>query len=253
MSAPTMGEADAAVPTVARGVYRFGSSRVNWYAVEADGQFTVVDAGLPGHWDQLTEGLAALGASLSDVGALVLTHGHSDHIGIAERLRTTASVPVYVHEADAAMTRGEAEVPAGLGMLKDLWRPALLGLLVEMARSGGFSIDDVEQVSTFVDGETLDVPGDPRVIHVPGHSAGSCALWLPDRAVLFCGDALATLDIKTGRRAGPQLMSLFNADREQARGSLDRLADLGEVTMLPGHGEPWEGAMADAIATARPR
>lgn len=238
---------------VAPGVYGFGSKRVNWYVVEGGDGLTVVDAGVPGHWDQLVDGLDDLGRDLGDVEALVLTHGHPDHVGFAERLRGTADVPVYVHEADAALARGEGEGAPDGAMVLNLWRPAVIGLLVELARGGGTSISPVETVETVADGETLDVPGEPTVLHVPGHSAGSCAVHLDDRDVLFCGDALATLDIKTGYRGDPQLMSLFNADAERAGDSLDRLEGLGTVTLLPGHGDPWRGEMADAVRSARRR
>jgi len=236
---------------VADGVYRFGSRRVNWYVVEGEDGLTVVDAGLPAHWAQLEPGLADRGHDLDDVQALVLTHGHPDHVGFAERLRTAVEVPVYVHAADADLARGDGGgAPMG-PLVLNLWRPAVIGLLVELARGGGTAIDPIESVESFHDCDTLDVPGDPTVIPLPGHSPGSCAFHLEERDVLLGGDGLATLDIKTGHRGEPQLMSLFNADLDQARDSLDRLADIGEVTLLPGHGDPWHGEMADAVRHAR--
>lgn len=236
---------------VGEGVYRFGSRRVNWYLVEADDGLTVVDAGLPAHWDQLTGWLAASDHDLADVDALVLSHGHPDHVGFAERLRRTADVPVFVHELDAPLARGEGGGPPMGGLLPNLWRPALLGLLVELARAGGLSIDPVGSVVPFDAEAALEVPGSPRPIHVPGHSPGSTALHLAERDVLLCGDALATLDVATGRAAGPQLMRLFNTDRDQAAASLDRLEGLGAVTLLPGHGDPWRGEAAEAVRAAR--
>lgn len=238
---------------VAPGVYRFGSRRVNWYVLEGDDGLAVVDAGVPGHWDQLVGGLEGLGHGLDDVAALLLTHGHPDHVGFAERLREAADVPVFVHEADASMARGEGPgAPAG-DLFRNLWRPAVLALLVELARGGGTSIAPVSAVQPVEGDQELDVPGAPQVIHLPGHSPGSCAYHLPHREVLVCGDALATLDLTTGRERGPQVMPMFNADREQAIESLDRLASLGEVTLLPGHGAPWRGDAAAAVRLARGR
>lgn len=237
---------------VAPGVYRFGTKRVNWYLVESDEELIVVDAGVPGHWQQLLEGLDALGHSLANVAALVLTHGHVDHIGFAERLRETAGVPVLVHEADEALASG-TETGSASEVMWNLWRPAVLGLLFELGRNGGLSVPPVKTVEIFEDGAVLSVPGAPRVIHGPGHSMGSCALYLPDREVLLCGDMLATVDIKTGRARGPQLMSMFNADRERAAESLNQIESLGWVTLLPGHGDPWRGEMNEAVELARRR
>lgn len=234
---------------VAPGIYRFGTKRVNWYVVEADGRLTVVDAGLPNHWTQLGNGLDTIGYGVDDIAAVVLTHGHGDHIGFANQLRETANTPVLVHEADAPLASGAEEGNMG-ELVRNLWRPAVWGLVLEFSRSGG-EPSPVETVEPFEDGAVLDVPGTPQVIHTPGHSDGSCALYLPDREVLFCGDALATLDIKTGRARGPQIMSMFNIDGEQAVESLDRLESLGPITLLPGHGDPWRGEMREAVRLAR--
>ncbi|WP_137288396.1 MBL fold metallo-hydrolase [Natronorubrum halophilum] len=241
---------------VAPGVHRFGSERVNWYVVETDGRLLVVDAGLPAHWDQLVEWLVLRGYVLDDIAALVLTHGDPDHIGFAERLRATAGVPVLVHEADAGLVRGtDGGQSAGdlVSMVADAWRPPVLKLYVELWRAGGSSIPPVESVETFEDGDVLDVPGQPRVIHVPGHSPGTCALFLPDRDILLCGDALATIDLRTGRADGPQLMAMFNDDRAQALESLAELETLGTVVLLPGHGGQWRGEMSAAVRLARER
>ena len=66
----------------------------------------------------------------------------------------------------------------------------------------------VAKLDDMADGDTLDIPGSPRVIHAPGHTAGSCALFLEERSVLFSGDALVTLDVAKGPRgrAGPQVV-----------------------------------------------
>jgi glyoxylase-like metal-dependent hydrolase (beta-lactamase superfamily II) len=241
--------ATAGNAAVVPGVYRFGTDRVNWYIVETDGELIVVDAGLPGHWQRLLDGLDDLGYSLEDITALVLTHGHGDHIGFADRLQETASVPVLVHEADAALVRGTVKGDMGK-FVRNLWRPAVLRLLIEFSRNGGVP-PPVEEIELFEDEAILDVPGAPQVIHLPGHSDGSCAFYLPDHDVLLCGDALATLDLKTGRARGPHLISMFNTDNEQADESLDRIESLGQITLLPGHGDPWRGELREAVRLAR--
>src|SRR3954463_13174970 len=98
---------------IAPGIHRIGNEGiVNSYLVEESGGVTLVDAGFAGLYRDLPGELASMGRSVEEVRALVLTHGHSDHIGYAERLRTERHVPVSVHEADAALARGEVPNPA---------------------------------------------------------------------------------------------------------------------------------------------
>ena len=104
---------------LASSLHRLGSSLVNSYLVEEAGLVTIVDAGLPGYWGDLPEELAAMGRSLDDVRAVVLTHGDTDHVGFAERIRRERGVPVYVHELDAARARAEVKKPStGWGPVK---------------------------------------------------------------------------------------------------------------------------------------
>ena len=113
------------------------------------------------------------------------------------------------------------------------------------------SIVPIREVSSFADGEVLDVPGRPRVVHSPGHTAGSAALHLESRGVLFSGDALVTRNPMTGR-VGPQIMpSGLNADTPQALASLANLAAIKADVLLPGHGEPWTEGVGEAIRQAR--
>ena len=96
---------------IAPGIRRLGTGMVNVYLLEEPGGITIVDAGLPGYWGDLQRELAAMGRSMEDVRAVVLTHAHDDHIGFAERIRSERGTPIHLHEADAALApwRGQAE------------------------------------------------------------------------------------------------------------------------------------------------
>jgi glyoxylase-like metal-dependent hydrolase (beta-lactamase superfamily II) len=100
---------------LAPNLHRIGSDFVNAYLVEDAGGVTIVDAGLPRHWRELKQELAQLGYSLDDVRGIVLTHGDTDHIGFAERLRQENRVLVRVHELDAARARGQVSKPNWAG------------------------------------------------------------------------------------------------------------------------------------------
>ena len=105
---------------IAPGIHRLGDkSIVNSYLVEESGEVTIIDAGVPGFYRDIPRELAAMGRTVADVRALVLTHGHTDHIGFAERLRRDRRVSVSVHEMDAALARGEVPNPSeGYGPIK---------------------------------------------------------------------------------------------------------------------------------------
>ncbi len=184
---------------IAPGIHRIGdNSMINAYLIEQAGEVTIIDAGVSGFYKDLDRELAAMGRTPADVRALVLTHGHTDHIGFAERLRRERRVPVSVHEADAALARGEVPNPAkGYGPVK---LGPFLGFLWSSALHGGLRTPKLQQVATFGDGATLDVPGSPRVILTPGHTPGSAALHVASLGALFAGHAFATYAVTTGAR-----------------------------------------------------
>src|SRR3954453_16872620 len=66
---------------VAPGVHRLGTQFVNWYVLETDDGIVAIDSGFPGYAKTLENDLRALGRSLDDVRAVVLTHGDGDHTG----------------------------------------------------------------------------------------------------------------------------------------------------------------------------
>ena len=228
------------------GIHRIGAGLVNCYLLEDSGEITIIDAGAPGYWNDLPSELAAMGRTFSDIRALVLTHAHIDHVGFAERLRREKGVPVSVHELDAKMARGEAR-PQNQKMLGIGF--AALRFIRFALTKGMLRATPILEVATFGDGATLDIPGAPRVIAVPGHSEGSAALHLPARKVLFVGDALATLNVLSGK-TGPQLAP-FGSDFPRARESLKRIEAIEADVVLPGHGQPWTGGVAEAVRLIR--
>lgn len=236
---------------ILHGVHHFNTDPFNWYVLEEGGRLTVVDAGFPGHYAVLRRGLASLGRTLNDIEAVILTHAHADHMGFARRLQRETKAPVFMHQADIAAAGQSLQLP-WWGLLSNAWRPFMASTLTRATVNGVFWAPGVTGVQVVRDGDTLDVPGKPRVIHAPGHTRGQMALHLPKQQALLSSDVLITQHLLTGAHGFPQLAHrVLNHDDRQARRSLDRLREIGLVTLLPGHGKPWRGLMSDALKFAR--
>ena len=236
---------------LAPGIHRLGNEYVNCYLLEEGNDLTLVDGGLPGFRPQLDEYLRSRGRSVNDIATVILTHGHSDHVGIVEGVRQDASAPVHVHAKDAEMAKtGKVHKRDG-SMVPYLIRPATWRLFLVGGKNGAARTPNVKEVTTFDQAGDLDVPGRPRIIPTPGHSPGHVAFHLPEHGILIAGDALCTYNPLTGKR-GPQVLpNAFAHDRLQMLASLDALARIDAQLTLFGHGEPWEQSPADAVARAR--
>lgn len=237
---------------VGDGVRRYDDGIVNWYLIEDGERLTVVDAGFPPDWSMLTTSLGSIGRRVSDIEAVIVTHAHVDHIGFAERARKEAGATVWVHEAEEKLARDpKAIAKSERSPLRYLNHTATRNLMLKATKAGAPLSKGIKEVRTFTDGEVLDVPGRPVAVHTPGHTDGHCAFHLPDRRIVFAGDAIVTRDPYTGV-TGPQTVSrAATKDSEQALASLDRFAELDATLLLPGHGDPWRGSPAEAARLAR--
>jgi glyoxylase-like metal-dependent hydrolase (beta-lactamase superfamily II) len=233
---------------LAPSLHRLGSSSlINSYLVVDAGAITVIDAGLPGLWNDLIRELEAMGRTPRDIKALLLTHGDVDHVGFAERLRNEYGVPVYVGAADAAEARGEVPKPAAP---RDPIRIVpLVGFMLYGMTHGGLRRTSVKEVTPISGRTVLDVPGAPVVIPLPGHTPGSVAYHAPSVDAIFMGDAMTTRSVTTGI-VGPAL-GPFTVDPAAAVASLEALDGLAAHWVLPGHGDPWTDGLPEALRRIR--
>jgi glyoxylase-like metal-dependent hydrolase (beta-lactamase superfamily II) len=233
------------------GIHWVEDSYTNYFLVEDGDRVTVVDAGHPSSWDSFQGALRRIGRSTDDVDAIVLTHGHFDHVGFAERARRELDIPVWVNENDVPLTkhpwRYDHERPRSLYFATQL---RALPIIAAYVKSRSFWAPPVRAVKRFTDG-TLPVTGSPRVIPTPGHTHGHCALHFPDRDAMIVGDAFVTLDPYTARR-GPRVVArAATADSERALATLDVLAETEARTAFVGHGEPWTQGVEAACEHAK--
>ncbi|MDJ0954244.1 MAG: MBL fold metallo-hydrolase [Acidimicrobiia bacterium] len=237
---------------VAGGVFWVEASHTNLVLVVDGSDVTMVDSGYPKDRGLVDVSVAEIGRSLADVQAMVLTHGHVDHKGSAERLRLDHDVTVHCHGSEVRLARGEIKQQISTWELRRAWRPTIFRFAVNAIRHGGLRPEHVTAVSTFADGEVLDVPGNPIAVFTPGHTEGHCGFYLPEKGVLISGDALVTVDLWDPERRGPQMIRRqFSYNHDQAIRSLDRFVDLDADVVVPGHGEPWRGEPREAVAMAR--
>jgi glyoxylase-like metal-dependent hydrolase (beta-lactamase superfamily II) len=229
----------------AEGVHRIEDARANWYLVEEDGRLLVVDTGLPASWRSLLGALATLGRTLADIEAVVLTHGHFDHMGFARRAQQELRVSVWA--------------PAGETPVRHPWRyehedsrlPYLRHLyyartFAEMTLYGALAVRGVRDVRRYGSDEVLDVPGRPRAMATPGHTVAHHSLLLAERGTLLAGDAFVTVDPYTGRPGPCIVAGAATADSARALRSAAQLGALDAQTALTGHGAPWRGGLREA-------
>ena len=165
--------------------------------------------------------------------------------------RQETGVAVHVHTGDETLARTRKPTAKNeSSFVADLRHPFVYRLVGHMLGAGVLKTRKIAEVTTFSDGETLDLPGRPRVVHTPGHTSGHCSFHLPERGALLVGDALCTLNPVTGRR-GPQLMPRsFNLSTATCLDSLARLQELAGDVLLAGHGEPWREGVTTAVEQA---
>ena len=145
-----------------------------------------------------------------DMKAILLTHGHFDHIYAVNDLKKRLDVPVYAY-ADEAVLMGDSWMNRSKA-----WAEAMT----------------VKPDILLHDGDELDLAGfHIRVIHTPGHTAGSCCYYFEEEKILIAGDTLfyesyGRTDLDTGSEA-----AIMRSLREQLFLLLD------DVEVYPGHGD----------------
>jgi glyoxylase-like metal-dependent hydrolase (beta-lactamase superfamily II) len=236
---------------VAPGIHRVEDAYVNWYLVDDGGRLTVVDTGHPASWHSLREALRALGRQPGDVEAVVLTHGHFDHVGFALRAQRELGVPILAPLGESAVAH-PWRYPHERSRLPYFVRhPKFVRVFATMGLAGALFVKGVDDPRRYEHGAELEVPGRPVVVPTPGHTDGHCSLHFPDRDAVIAGDALVTFNPYTGG-SGPQIVAgAATADSPRALASLDPLAATGATLVLPGHGPVWRDGVQGAVERAR--
>ena len=225
---------------VAPGVARLGIVFVNVFALgEPGGPWLLVDAGLRGSAGYIRRAVELRFGRGSRPEAILLTHGHFDHVGSARDLASEWDVPLYAHHLEAPYLAGRSDYPP-----RD---PTMGGAMAQMSRlmpDHGYDFGD--RLHPLPPGGVPGLPG-WRWLHTPGHTPGHVSLWREADGVLLAADAFATMNLDswsayfTRRRELSRPSPPFTFDWERARESIERLAGLKPGVVAAGHGLPIAG------------
>lgn len=215
---------------------------VNVYAVSVPGgDWTLIDTGIPMAAARIKRWAESHFGTLNKPRAIILTHGHFDHVGSIKALLQDWDVPVYAHAEELPYLTGHSKYPApdpGVGG----------GLMAVMSplypRSWGNISGHVHELPA--DGSVPTLPG-WRWLHTPGHAPGHISLFREEDRTLIAGDAFCTTKQESFLAVAKQTPELtgppayYTPDWEAARASVQELAGLKPFTIAPGHGMPITG------------
>lgn len=208
------------------------------YAFTGSDGIHVVDPG----WDapesvtSLESALAALGAGLADVATIVVTHHHPDHLGAASRLRklTGARLVLSAPEADVVAQAGDRDDPARYEETLEAWVvPASRHDELRTSFDHPSLVPAVDADVLVADGDRIELgdAGSLDVLLTPGHTSGHMCLVDRARGVVLSGDHVLPriyAGIGIGTLPGTDPLGDY-------LDSLDRIAGIGDLEVLPGH------------------
>ena len=220
---------------------RLGMVNVMYVGLPGSTNWVLVDAGLQGTAGMIAAAAEArFGKDVPPV-AIILTHGHVDHVGGLHALAEQWSAPIYAHSEEIPFLDGTESYPppdptVGGGMMSQL---------SVLFPRGPF--DFKPWLRTLP--EDGAVPGMPgwKWIHTPGHTPGHVSLWRDADRTIVAGDAFITTKQESAYAVATQRPELhgppmyFTPDWESAKRSVETLAALEPELAVTGHGRALQG------------
>lgn len=215
---------------------------------ERPDDWVLVDTGMPETAHRLVRAAENRFGENSKPKAIVLTHGHFDHVGAVVDLVEKWGVKVYAHEMELPFLTGQQSYPEPDGSVEG-------GLVAKM--SPMFPNEPVNLGSNIEalpsDGSIPHMPG-WKWIHTPGHSPGHVSLFREEERALIVGDAFVTVKQESLYKVMTQDMEIngppryLTTDWDAARDSVQQLEALKPDVAVTGHGKPIEGKeLADGL------
>ncbi|MCP1184798.1 MBL fold metallo-hydrolase [Paenibacillus sp. 1781tsa1] len=207
------------------------------------GEFVLVDAGMPKSANEIISVIEERFGANSRPKAIILTHGHFDHVGGVIELVKHWGVPVYAHPLELPFLTGVKNYPEP--------DPTVEGGLVAKI-SPSFPNDPINlgsHVQTLPpNGSVPHMPGF-KWIHTPGHSPGHVSLFRESDGALIAGDAFATVKQEYMYKVLNQELEIsgppryLTTDWEAAKQSVVKLESLKPLVAVTGHGIPMSGEL----------
>lgn len=214
---------------------------VIFYGLPAERGWVLIDAGIPGSAEAIFHAAAERFGESIPPAAIVLTHGHFDHVGALAELAAEWETPIYAHRLEHPFLNGARFYSPP--------RPGIGG--GAMARAAGLYPRKPVDVGRWLAllSENHEVPFMPgwRCIPTPGHTPGHVSLWREADRTLIAGDALITTRQESAYAAHLQKPELhgppqyYTPDWDAARESVRRLAALEPELIIAGHGPAMRG------------
>src|SRR5688572_6671172 len=206
-----------------------------------DRNWVLIDAGLAGSAARIERAAAARFGAHARPAAIILTHGHFDHVGAVKTLSDMWEASVYAHELEMPYLTGRSSYPPPDPMVGG----GAMAALSRLYPRGPIDLGDRVRVLP----DDGSVPGMPewRWIHTPGHTAGHVSLFRDSDRALIAGDAFVTtkqesaMAVMSQRREIHGPPAYYTPDWGAARDSVERLAALEPAIAATGHGIPWSG------------
>jgi glyoxylase-like metal-dependent hydrolase (beta-lactamase superfamily II) len=205
------------------------------------GDWVLVDAGMPKSGRKIIDAAEELFGTGKPPLAIILTHGHFDHVGSIVDLVTEWNAPVYAHPMEFPFLIGAQAYPEPDTSVEG----GLLAKLSSLYPNEPVDIQDVLQALP-PDNTVPHLP-DWQWVHVPGHTPGQVALFRKKDRLLISADAIITVKQDSMYRVLTQKKELcgppvyLTTDWDAAYESVQRLAALNPYVLIPGHGTVMEG------------
>lgn len=195
------------------------------FVIGSENAYSLIDSGIFKRTDQLINQLKENGFSIKNLQTIYLTHCHCDHIGGVTELVKYSGASVAAHKDDIPFITQQEIIT---GPYHDMMVQEQ-----KVMKQFGCTIKNVD--ITMIDGDILPLLGGLKVIHVPGHTPGSIALYQPDKEIMFFGDVIRN-NPKLGLVVG--IPEKFNLDTEQVKDDARLLLSFPIDYALFSHGEP---------------